>query len=100
MRKIILSILVCTISGCSMLPATSTRFVLSLKSEIGNKERGFWGQKIITKGKTKEWYFSYYNSYSDLECKYIKITDLNDIIVGYRVLTPKACRLKPPTLGL
>ena len=89
MKKIYLVITILILSACSMLPPSAERFEDSLKSKLGTKERGFWGQKVKTANDHKEWF--YYDK--NINCKYIIITDLNDVITGYKILTPDTCKL-------
>ena len=82
------------LNGCSMLPPTKKEFENNLKSLIGSKERGFQGQKIIINKNEKEWYYSNLKT----QCKHIIITDLNDTITEFKILTPNTCKSGYPAV--
>ena len=82
-------------SGCSLIPKTSERFERNIKYLLGKNmsDKDMWGYnepyKLIRNKKTKEWY--QYSKYRN--CRYILITDLNDTIISYKILTPDTCKM-------
>lgn len=98
MRKIILAVLLIVLSiGCSYkFEPSLERFEKTLKNHIGENRMDLGGVYKKVSDKTKIYYYiSHFNTHIEKECKYILITDLNNIIIGYKILTPQGCKKLP-----
>jgi hypothetical protein len=82
------------LNSCSMLPPTKNEFENTLSIRIGKNinDRDIWGlghlAKIVRKASTKERFYEYHKN----RCRYVYITDLDDYIIGYKILTRDNCK--------
>ncbi len=88
--------------GCSAKP-TVERFENIIKRHIGKNisETGGKGEyyKVEKKDKVRWYYSKNYNYRTKRECIYVFITDLNDVILRYKILTPNTCKAEIPISG-
>lgn len=98
----IIVIFIPIVVGCSANP-TVERFENIIKRHIGKNisETGGKGEyyKVEQKDKVRWYYSKNYNYRTKGECIYVFITDLNDIILKYRILTPETCKAGIPISG-
>ncbi|UPT77768.1 hypothetical protein MN086_01160 [Sulfurovum sp. XGS-02] len=95
-RIIMVTLLI--LNGCSMLPPSAKDYQNKLSSELGKNINSdyFYGTKFYKtqrKNNKKYYYDKTYNYSTKAECRVLYITDLNDIIVEYKILTPNTCKI-------
>jgi len=103
-KQITLGLLIFILVGCSMMPRSAKSFENYTGASVGKNihAKDMWGiginEKIIVKDNTKEWYLSLGIGNDGVVCKYIYITDLEDVIIGYKILTKDTCKYGFPSV--
>ena len=98
MRKIVLTaLLTVLLDSCTYkFEPSLERFTKALDYHIGEKMHDSYGvYKEVIKSDKIYHYISFFNTHVEKECKYILITDLNNTITGYKILTPEGCKELP-----
>ena len=98
MKLLIISSLLFVLSACSMLPPSAKEFRKVMDREIGMniKSDYFYNTKykiIETRGNRRFYYTKSYNYSTKAECEVVYIVNMQDIIVGYKILTPRTCKI-------
>ena len=100
-KSIILIGILIFLKGCSYLPPSSERFNETMSRDIGKTidqikiyfTPGYTHYKLEKKGNSLQYYYKSYNYSTQKECRYMYITNLNNVIIDYKILTPNTCKM-------
>ena len=100
-KSIILISILIFLKGCSALPPSSERYNEAMSRDIGktigqlksSSTPGYTYYKLEKKGNSLKYYYKSYNYSTQKECKYVYITNLNNVIIDYKILTPNTCKM-------